>query len=946
MSRNKGTFNFANTFEVQAKQPLDARQVVGSVADLINPATWQDVNNNVWLYNGAIVAIASGGTYQLIDANNYTSIASWQKFGSSSGGTGTITGATNGLMLFDSGHTIGLGGALTEDVMITGAHKLETRLDDYIDLRGTYVYLEGFTSDTGDTRFSVFAILPSFAEIAHGNGVGQAEGFQFWDDKMVIYDDLNHKGVQYFDNYSLNFVDRSLVDKAFVMAQVATGGTGVYLPIIDFNYYSGTTAPNTFLNINNFIDYTGTTAPNIYATILNFNTHTGDTTIHRTSGDTQSQINNSLLDYYTSGQTNSLLNFKLNTSVFNGFTGTTLPANYLGIHALNGYWNSGQTVSYINGRGFLTSASLNGYWTSAQTTNYLGTHYWTSAQTSTFVTTRGYVTSAIINGIWNSGQTISYINGRGFLTGVTWNIIAGKPDLWTTGQTVSWVQQQNYLTGFTVTCPMVTGCTDALYLHNDALDLYWDSGQTVSYINGRGFLTGVTVSMITGVTSTLYAPIVHYHAQYLTGITWGQVSGKPNLVLKADYDTYTGTTAPLQFASKVHYHAQYLTGFTVTCPMITGCTDLLYLHNDALDFYWNSGETMQAISAATSGLTSSWSGLTGNPTGSTALMNLFADYVDYVTYNFNNNVLSQELQSIDNQLAWLSGNTIQSLAGYWTSGQTTAWVGLQGFLTSSALNGYWNSGQTISYINGRNFLTGVTWGQVSGKSAWLTGSTAQIFSSGHTHSQYELHSAIVTYTGTTAPATYATIANAITGGTNQGSGQGIYTGTTANKLKLRSIKVTGSGLSISSDATSITISGSTSGTWGSITGSLAAQTDLQSALDLKADKTAIAIYTGTTAPASYLPYTPSIVSLTGATLLSATHANKIVECNGTFTVTLPNSMVKGMRVDIVNIGTGTITLAASTTLVSAGTKLVTRYTGASAYHRGSNVWLAMGKLTS
>ncbi len=71
-----------------------------------------------------------------------------------------------------------------------------------------------------------------------------------------------------------------------------------------------------------------------------------------------------------------------------------------------------------------------------------------------------------------------------------------------------------------------------------------------------------------------------------------------------------------------------------------------------------------------------------------------------------------------------------------------------------------------------------------------------------------------------------------------------------------------------------------------------------------------------------------------------------MECNGTFTVTLPNSMVTGFRVDIVNIGTGTITIAASTTLNSDGTKLATRYTAASAYHRGSNVWICFGKLTT
>ena len=58
-------------------------------------------------------------------------------------------------------------------------------------------------------------------------------------------------------------------------------------------------------------------------------------------------------------------------------------------------------------------------------------------------------------------------------------------------------------------------------------------------------------------------------------------------------------------------------------------------------------------------------------------------------------------------------------------------------------------------------------------------------------------------------------------------------------------------------------------------------------------------------------------------------------------------MATGMKVDIVNVGTGTITLAASTTLQSKNskTKLETQYGGASVYHRGSNVWLAVGDLT-
>jgi hypothetical protein len=91
--RNKGTFGFSANFEPKLKSPLDARQIVDSIDDLINPAIWEDSQGNVWLYNGFIVSIATGGLYQLLDANNYTNSASWQKLGSSSGGT---TGGTSG----------------------------------------------------------------------------------------------------------------------------------------------------------------------------------------------------------------------------------------------------------------------------------------------------------------------------------------------------------------------------------------------------------------------------------------------------------------------------------------------------------------------------------------------------------------------------------------------------------------------------------------------------------------------------------------------------------------------------------------------------------------------------------------------------------------------------------------------------------------------------------
>ena len=94
--------------------------------------------------------------------------------------------------------------------------------------------------------------------------------------------------------------------------------------------------------------------------------------------------------------------------------------------------------------------------------------------------------------------------------------------------------------------------------------------------------------------------------------------------------------------------------------------------------------------------------------------------------------------------------------------------------------------------------------------------------------------------------------------------------------------------------------------------------------------------------------TKTIVTLTGNTTLNATYADKLIEANGTFTITLPDGMVTGMRLDIINVGAGAITLAATTTLnTKAGNKrLVTQWVGASAYHRGSNVWVAVGDLTA
>lgn len=119
--------------------------------------------------------------------------------------------------------------------------------------------------------------------------------------------------------------------------------------------------------------------------------------------------------------------------------------------------------------------------------------------------------------------------------------------------------------------------------------------------------------------------------------------------------------------------------------------------------------------------------------------------------------------------------------------------------------------------------------------------------------------------------------------------------------------------------------------------------------DITVDGTDVATFeSGSTVFHSAVSIINDIVSLTGATTLDATYAGKIVECSGTFTVTLPDGMPIGWKVTLVNVNSGVITIAAATTLQSkdSANKLSNQFGGASIYHRGSNVWLAVGDLTA
>jgi hypothetical protein len=92
----------------------------------------------------------------------------------------------------------------------------------------------------------------------------------------------------------------------------------------------------------------------------------------------------------------------------------------------------------------------------------------------------------------------------------------------------------------------------------------------------------------------------------------------------------------------------------------------------------------------------------------------------------------------------------------------------------------------------------------------------------------------------------------------------------------------------------------------------------------------------------------TISSKTTTYTLTDDDKNTIIECSGTFTVTAPADLGTGWECTIVNVGTGAITIASAGTLQSKGSakRLTTQYSAASLYHRGSDVHLLFGDIST
>jgi hypothetical protein len=139
--------------------------------------------------------------------------------------------------------------------------------------------------------------------------------------------------LQYTSNQCATYVARSVPDVAYV-----TGKTACYVPLTAMNTYSGTTVPSTYAKLTSVATYTGTTAPNTYAKLTSIATYTGTTapgtyakltSIATYTGTTapNTYASKSAFTGYTASTT-TLVNSKASQASVAVYTGTTAPATY------------------------------------------------------------------------------------------------------------------------------------------------------------------------------------------------------------------------------------------------------------------------------------------------------------------------------------------------------------------------------------------------------------------------------------------------------------------------------------------------------------------------------------------------------------------------------------------------------------------------------------------
>ena len=283
MSRFKGTFIFGANFEGGSTVPIDARQLVGTYADLTDPATWcfSPVCSTQAIYDGLFTVVSSdstpanNGIYWLCDAANYTSASSWIKVGE---GSSNLSGATNGLCLFSGNTQVGLGGALSENTTITaGTNNFviqgssSASFIDYLysggadtfrvkAANGDYVgsILSQATptlgrlllrASSGGTSTYASIDMCQTAMVQTLKTTGGTNTLNFANDGTTVFtDNINSKGLEYGDDYSNQYTCLSIPHVGYVTGYTTQFSNTVAVCNVNTTYTA--TTENDFIGVS------------------------------------------------------------------------------------------------------------------------------------------------------------------------------------------------------------------------------------------------------------------------------------------------------------------------------------------------------------------------------------------------------------------------------------------------------------------------------------------------------------------------------------------------------------------------------------------------------------------------------------------------------------------------------------------------------------------------
>jgi len=631
--RNKGTFNFAATFEVQAKQPLDARQVVGTYADLTQAATWQDVNNNIWLYNGAIVSIATdstptlNGLYQLIDVDNYTQTTAWKKLGDSTGNFVPITQNLNGTIVIITGDTQNqnLSTSVTD-----GNYKTTI-----IQSNNSIMY---YANSTGSTE----AAQANYTYNNIGNQItdGNTTSSLSQNPTNITYSVISTGGTQsvqeVFDISGINFAYSNSNGVSAVQAYSGVFEISASNTVDSTKSTSIALENNGNINITGIANYsdnypysgfTGTTLINRDYADLRYKSITG-TTINALSGLTDTHIINPQVDdiLQYSGNTwvneapvdifamvNDLQLLRRSGTAIIGYTPNTFIASgntKISISTGNSvtiYSSSGKTYTFIpSGSTSIKEVGNNVTIYSPSGLSYTfipsgGTKIKTSGTNVTIYSSTGGTGAVALSGLTDthiispSTDDILQYSGSAWYNEAPVDIFAHVSDGQTfkrsgstivgyipsTGTTVTWSTLSGKPTwvGSGATTVTLVGSNYRIYTPATDLSNYYNKTQINNYTGATS--TSIGNRLLTTVFSTYTgttAPSTYYNKTQINNYTGATSTSIGNRLLTTIYSTYTGTTAPNAFASK-----SFLSTYTgTTAPAtfaskslaITGATNL------------------------------------------------------------------------------------------------------------------------------------------------------------------------------------------------------------------------------------------------------------------------------------------------------------------------------------------------------------------------------------